>query len=30
MTGKQFDASKSGVLSAIMEKEKSVNNHQLS
>jgi hypothetical protein len=30
MTGKQFDASKSGVLSAIMEKEKAVNNHQLS
>jgi len=28
MTGKQFDAAKSGVLSAIMEKEK-VNNHQI-
>jgi hypothetical protein len=29
MSGKVFDASKSGVLSAIMEKEKSVINHQL-
>ena len=30
MTGKQFDAAKSGVLSAIMEKESKVpNNHQL-
>jgi len=29
MTGKQFDAAKSGVLSAIMEKEQVPNNHQL-
>jgi len=29
MTGKQFDAAKSGVLSAIMEKEHVPNNHQL-
>jgi len=30
MTGKTFDAAKSGVLSAIMEKEKTTFNHQLS